>query len=165
MHRTSFNEMRVVLAKYLDRTAALQILDVGAALVPASWQHTYRELMAPAWTYCGADLAPAPNVDLVMAGEYRIQEDPGGFDAVLSGQCLEHVRHPWRLVPEIVRQARPGGLVILTAPWQWAEHRYPLDCWRILPDGMRVLLEDAGCEVLEAYTVERDCWGVARRRP
>ena len=164
MHRTSFDEMRAVLDRHLAgrRAAALDVLDVGSLLVPESLQRTYRELMSPQWRYTGADIAAGPNVDMVMA-EYGIPAPDGAYDVVISGQCLEHVREPWKLVPEMARVLAAGGLMVLTAPFQWAEHRFPLDCWRLLPDGMRVLFDLAGLTTVEAYINGRDCWGIARK--
>ncbi|MFA7044577.1 MAG: hypothetical protein WC186_09550, partial [Bacteroidales bacterium] len=36
---------------------------------------------------------------------------------------------------------KKGGLVCIITPFSVPEHRYPIDCWRILPDGYRYLLE------------------------
>lgn len=163
MHAGSYHEMKHVLYRYLDPARPLRVLDVGAACVNVSFPHTYREHMAGPWEYVGADVQAGPNVDLVMRSAYRIQKDGGRFDAVISGQCLEHVERPWALVREMARMLKVGGCMILTAPWRWEMHRWPIDCWRILPDGMRVLLRDAGLDVLETYTVADDCWGIGRK--
>jgi 2-polyprenyl-3-methyl-5-hydroxy-6-metoxy-1,4-benzoquinol methylase len=60
---------------------------------------------------------------------------------VISGQCLEHVRNPFRLVAEMARMLKPAGWIFLTAPTSWELHRCPLDYWRILPDGMDALFQ------------------------
>jgi hypothetical protein len=52
--------------------------------------------------------------------------------------------------------------VFITAPWSWEIHRYPVDCWRILPDGMRELIEQGGGDFVESYIVDRDTWGIGR---
>jgi SAM-dependent methyltransferase len=155
-------EMKRLLGEHLDPNAKLSILDVGSMDYGAAG-YTYRTLMAPAWTYVGCDVKPGPNVDMVQVSEDTIQGPGAAYDVVISGQCLEHVKRPWRLVPEMARMLRPGGLLIVTAPWQWKVHRYPLDCWRILPDGMRVLLEDGGLTCAAAYIKASDCWGVGAK--
>jgi len=154
---------RLIRRLAADRAQPARVLDVGAALVNRSYRHTYREHVPPAWAYVGCDLAPGENVDVVQPAPYTLPFDDASFDLVISGQVLEHVEEPARLVREMGRVLRPGGMVILTAPWRWEIHRYPLDCWRILPDGMAALLRTAGLDILETYIVERDCWGIGRK--
>ena len=162
MHQSSLTEMkRVLQARF--RGHRLMVLDVGSRVVGTD-RRTYRGLMRPEWTYLGCDVEAGENVDLVMPSPYQIPaEMDEAVDVVISGQCLEHVERPWRLVPEMARALKPGGTMVITAPWTWAIHRFPVDCWRILPDGMRVLLEDAGLTVEASYTVQNDCWGIGRR--
>jgi len=40
-----------------------------------------------------------------------------------------------------------GGHVITIVPVSWNFHEAPIDCWRIYPEGMRALYEEAGLEV------------------
>jgi hypothetical protein len=165
MHPSSFREMGRAIQKYLGprRGEKLEILDVGSMSVNANYPHTYRELMSPNWVYTGCDIAPGKNVDLVQLAPYRIREEDGLYDAVISGQCLEHVQAPWMLVREMARMLKPGGLLLITAPWNFPIHRYPLDCWRILPDGMNSLMADAGLEAVAAHVIESDCWGIGKK--
>lgn len=67
--------------------------------------------------------------------------DDNMFDNVLSEQVLEHVRKPWLCTDEFWRVLKPGGRVIIVVPAVVEEHRYPMDNWRVLIDGMYVLLE------------------------
>jgi len=164
MHQSSYNEMIAAIARQMDSRYGepLAVLDVGSRRVQPK-APTYRSLMPAAWTYTGCDVAPGDNVDLVQLGEYRIRQEAGLYDVVISGQCLEHTRHPWRLALEMARMLKPGGCAIWTAPWTWHYHPHPIDCWRILPDGMKALMESAGLNCLSAYIVEKDCWGIARK--
>ena len=164
MHQTSYNEMLAAIASHMDGRYGepLAVLDVGSRRVQRG-APTYRSLMPPAWTYTGCDTTPGDNVDLVQLGEYRIRQEAGLYDVVISGQCLEHVRHPWLLAAEMARMLKPGGWALWTAPWIWHYHPHPIDCWRILPDGMKALMESAGLTCLRAYRVEKDCWGIGRK--
>lgn len=74
------------------------------------------------------------------------------FDVIISGQCLEHVRKPWLWIKQISQLAKFNGLIWITAPNTWCFHEYPIDCWRVWPDGLRALFDEAGFETLEAYT-------------
>ena len=166
MHRTSFDEMRRLLQKHLgDRfDEPLEVLDVGSRQVEDGFGKTYRDLMPPAWRYEGCDLVPGANVDLVSLCAYRIREAAECYDLVISGQCLEHVELPHLLVCEMARMCRPGGRVIVTAPWQWHYHPHPLDCWRILPHGMAALFRLAVLDVVETYLKATECWGISRKK-
>ncbi len=163
MHDSSFNEMRRALVRYLgDRFEEhLWVLDIGSRCVRG--QPTYREIMPPAWLYMGSDIVPGPNVDMVQPAPYRIQILSAQYDLVISGQCLEHVEHPWLWMAEAARMLRPGGWCIVTAPWRWPVYRYPVDCWRILPDGLWALFESAGLAPVKTYIRRHDCWGIARK--
>jgi SAM-dependent methyltransferase len=94
--------------------------------------------------------------------EYPIESDE--YDVVLAGQVLEHVKLPWLWLPELVRVAKPWGLVALIAPAQEAYHEHPVDCWRIWPDGMRALMEHAGLQVeliaRQEWRRDRQTWGI-----
>ena len=47
-------------------------------------------------------------------------------------------------------------------PTSWVEHRHPVDCWRILPDGIKFLFDLAGIKPIEVYhnAPEHDCIGI-----
>jgi SAM-dependent methyltransferase len=176
MHDLSYREMAINIGKYFkDLPDRARVVDVGSLDINGS----YRALIEPRWRYLGMDLTEGKNVDLVMRSEF----DPGlpenFVDAVLCGQCLEHCRDPFRLMAELVKLAKPGAPILVVAPCEgWGEHRWPYDCWRFMPDGMRVLLERAGADcVVDPYikgylpgTVPTgqidgtDCWGIGRKR-
>jgi SAM-dependent methyltransferase len=89
---------------------------------------------------------------LLMTDPYEIPAPSDTFDVVLSSQVIEHVREPWRWMPELARVCRPGGVVATINPVSWPYHEAPVDCWRIYPEGMRALSELAG------LTVETSLW-------
>lgn len=158
MHPESMKLMQEFVVKYLPNKG-LTILDVGSYDVNG----TYKNLV-PRHFYHGLDIMAGPNVDIIATSPYAYPLADGVYDVVISGQSIEHVfnMHAW--IREIARVVKPGGLVCIIGPQLWEEHRYPVDCWRILPDGMRFLLgEIAGLKVLEAYMVGRDTIGIARK--
>lgn len=63
----------------------------------------------------------------------------GGVDILVADQVLEHVERPWKAAKEIARVVKPGGLCVVATPGLYPVHPSPLDCWRILHDGYRVL--------------------------
>jgi 2-polyprenyl-3-methyl-5-hydroxy-6-metoxy-1,4-benzoquinol methylase len=58
----------------------------------------------------------------VVADAGRLALRDGSFDVVISSELLEHTDAPERVIAELARVLRPGGLLALTTPnraWQW----------------------------------------------
>jgi SAM-dependent methyltransferase len=169
MHESSYIGMSKRLQEHCADLELLQItvLDIGSLDVNG----TYRPLMAPDWSYIGADLRAGPNVDVCMPGEYELPLESDSVDLIISGQCLEHCRNPFRLVAEATRVLKPGGLMLLVAPFLFFEHREPVDCFRFLPDGMRAIFDECGIETIDTHMDATqlqsaghvDCWAVGRK--
>lgn len=161
MHNSSLKGMQQNIAAYLGKaTPGTMVLDVGAMDVNG----TYRALFnSKIFKYMGTDLAAGPNVDLVMKSEFEIPLPDDSVDVVISGQCFEHCRNPFRLAVEMFRVCKPGGLCLVVAPREWKEHRHPWDCFRYLADGMRSILETAGFVVEKAFVIGIDCWGIGKK--
>jgi len=151
MHPNTYSEMQKFAAR-LPR-APLRIGDVGSYDVNG----TYRAIFAsePRWTYVGMDMAAGNNVDIVLNGEDDWNNVPeASFDVVISGQTMEHTRRPWIFARQLARLGKRGALFCVIAPFTWPYHCHPIDCWRVFPDGMRAVLEDAGLLVLETYMTQ-----------
>jgi SAM-dependent methyltransferase len=86
--------------------------------------------------------------DIVYGGGTLPFRD-GSFDTVLSVQVLEHTPRPGVLMAEMSRVLAPGGLLILTAPFQFRLHEQPHDYFRYSPYGLQQLCNDVGLEVFE----------------
>lgn len=111
-----------------------KVLDVGSFDVNG----TFRPLFS-AHEYTGTDLAAGPNVDVIQPDAFTLPFPDGFFDVVISGNMLEHCTMPWKIVLEMDRVLKPGGLMAITTPWSIGYHAYPVDCWRLSPDAMTVL--------------------------
>lgn len=117
------------------------VLDIGSCDVNG----TYRPMIEEhGWHYTGLDIAAGPNVDIVSPDPYHFPVADNTYDIVISGSTMEHVQAVWKWIPELVRVLKPGGLLAITTHWSEREHRYPVDCWRIMPDGMRYLFDQTG---------------------
>lgn len=136
MHKTSYDYMSTVVTERFDSQQPLTILDIGSYNVNGSYKSIFN---SPQWKYTGLDVRSGPNVDIV-AEPYCWPIESNTYDIVISGQCLEHVEMPWLWIKEVERVCKPKGFVVIIVPYCWPEHKEPLDCWRILPDGLRVLL-------------------------
>ncbi len=160
MHPAALEAMARMLPP--DLTSQL-VLDAGSLDVNG----TYRPLVEKrGGRYVGLDLVQGSNVDVVSPDPYCYPFPDGYFDVVLSGSVMEHVERPWLWVPELARVLKPGGWLCLVTHWCFPLHRYPVDCWRILPDGMQVLFDDTGglTEYEVGLTNDQDVYARARKR-
>ena len=165
---------KLFAAKILPSERPLNVLDVGSLNVNG----TYRDFFpSPQCNYTGLDMAPGPNVDIVPATPYKWKElGTDNFDIVISGQVLEHAEFFWVTVGEMVRVTRLGGLICIIVPNGFAEHRYPVDCYRFFTDGVVAMARYYCLEILHAHTnlgppgdirwisdTQADCMLVARK--
>lgn len=158
------------LMGWLFKTHLSSIGNVGDHCIDIGSQDingTYKQLCSQFASYTGADIAEGPNVDILLPERRWLASVGKQYEIIISGQCLEHVRKPWEWILEVKSLMKPDGWLFLIAPYSWRIHRYPLDCWRILPDGMEALLETADL-VIETIghtkykTGNGDTFGVAR---
>jgi len=145
----------------LDRTARLNIADIGSLNVNGDYRGLFN---APTWKYVGVDMNPGQNVDVVVDGEtdWKNIEDQT-FDLVISGQTMEHVRMPWIWMMEIRRILRRGGQAFIVAPHTHHEHNFPVDCWRVFPEGMKALMAWCGFYDVKTWKNSTDTVGWGKR--
>ena len=150
MHPSSYDKMARFRRDYLEarKSERLTIYDIGSQDINGSYRPLFSE---PAWRYIGVDMTAGKNVDLVLKNPYHWREiRPRSADVVISGQTFEHTEFFWETTAQIARVLKTGGLCCILAPSAGPEHRYPVDCWRVYPDGFRAVARYAGLEVLEA---------------
>jgi SAM-dependent methyltransferase len=146
MHNASYSAMDKVLDLYREESA--RVLDVGSMDING----TFRPLVEMrGWKYTGIDLRWGKNVDAVPLSPYRYLYDDNTFDVVICGNTLHNVAEPWRLIPEMVRVLKPGGLLAIVTIHCWGENRHPQDYYRFMPDGLRHLFNLTG--KLERYDI------------
>lgn len=129
-----------MMGRHLNRVdlTGKRVLDIGSLDLNGN----YRGLIeGRGGDYAGLDLVGGQNVDVIARGSYDYPIDSGSLDVAISGSVMEHVEAPWLWVPELARMLRPAGFLAIVTHWQWEIHRFPVDCWRFLPDGMNYLLE------------------------
>jgi len=127
------------------------VLEIGARVVGA-YSSLHAERFAPECRFIGADIHPAPGVDLVVDAHALARAvAPGSLDGVFSLAVMEHLAAPWVVAAEINRALRIGGLTLHLLPQAYPAHEQPNDFWRMSDDGLRVLFGPAtGFEVLDA---------------
>ena len=126
------------------------MLDLGSQDINGSYRPLFSE---PAWRYLGVDMSAGANVDIVLADPYDWREiAPASADVIISGQTFEHTEFFWLTMLQIARALRPNAICCIIAPSSGPEHRFPVDCWRVYPDGLRAVARYAGLETAEAWT-------------
>ena len=146
-NRVLYRLMEDVLTYAADRYARGRLLDIGCGSKP--WE----VLFAPFVTeHVGIDHVPSkrnPSAVDVIATAYEVPLPDAGADTLLLTSVMEHLEQPERALAECRRLLRPGGHLIMTAPFIWPVHEQPRDFFRYSPDGLRFLLESAGFELVE----------------
>jgi SAM-dependent methyltransferase len=171
MHNSSLRLMRRSLKQHflpdpvLSRRESVRVLDVGGADVNGSYRQLFDGLGATVTT---VDIAVGSGVDTVLDDPYQLPFESESFDMVCSGQTFEHSPRFWDLFTEMCRVARSDGLIVVIAPSAGDEHRYPVDCYRFLPDALPALAEHAGVHLVEGHRDEvgpfHDVVGVFRKQ-
>ena len=148
-------------ARHLFRPETL-VLEIG----PDSFPSSYRKLIeneTAQWDTL--DMYEDPKLTYCSTEENKFPIPDNRYDVVLAVQVIEHVRRPWIWLKEVARICKPDGHVVLVCPVSWPFHEAPIDCFRIYPDGMKALLEDAGLETIKCLFESQELPGYKRYTP
>ena len=154
MDAPTYGFMEDFVTTYITKTG-LKVCDVGSRDINGSYRPLFENQF-----YTGIDIVPGKNVDVVVE-PYRFPFPDGAFDVVVSGQTLEHVEDIYAWMQEVARISK--DLVCIIAPWKFKEHRFPVDCWRILPDGMSFLFKRSGLRQIHIELSGASCIGIAKK--
>lgn len=140
---------------------------------PARFLALYRELEVAGDPFLAVDLGCGParpdtaeltrlvNVDVdpdahlprgVVGDVGRVGGVPANddaFDLALSAAVLEHVPYPLDHLREAHRLLKPGGRLYVDGASMQPLHRVPGHYFGIYPDGLRLLLDEAGFDVVD----------------
>lgn len=139
MHKSSYSTMARLRACIAP---GARVLDVGGAVVNGSYRTLFADCKYTSLDFAGADVN-------VVGYDWPLDDE--SFDAVISGQALEHDGMFWRTMTNIARVLKPGGYAILIVPSSGEVHRFPVDCYRFLPDSMAALAEWSGLELVATH--------------
>lgn len=151
MHVSSMLRMKWFVDNYASKKPGkIKVLDVGSYDVNGSYRQLFEE---DKYEYVGLDMEAGPNVDIVPKHTYNWKEiETDSFDVVISGQAFEHIEYFWITLSEMTRVLKKNGLLCLIAPRGFEDHRYPVDCYRFLTDGMVALARYVCLDILHAHT-------------
>lgn len=95
------------------------------------------------------DVDASKNTD-VVGDAHNLPFKDESFEVVVCSEMLEHADDPPKVISEIERVLKPGGLVVLTTRFAYPVHDAPNDYWRFTPYGLRKLF--SAFEVIEVAT-------------
>jgi SAM-dependent methyltransferase len=136
-------EAAVTEAKRGMPIGARVVLDIGCGQKP------YADLFADC-IHVGLNNSIEDAAPDVIGDATRLPIASHRVDLVFCTQVLEHVIEPWSLVRECFRVLKPGGWLVLSAPFYWPLHEEPHDYFRFTRYGLESMIMGAGftrCDV------------------
>lgn len=138
MFNTNINELN--RQTWLESTLAglpsgSRILDAGAGELKNQPYCSHLEYVSQDFCqYVGRQGAPAEGLQMefwdtsdidIVSDITAIPEPDASFDAILCSEVLEHIPEPTHALDEFERLLKPGGVLILTAPFSSNVHMAP----------------------------------------
>lgn len=140
------------------------ILDVGTGL-----NTTVLEMFGDKWHVTPSDINVGEwnshipgmiELDVMKMSHQLGNLNPDGYDAVVLSEVLEHVTDPDAAMYQSWFVLKPGGILVVSAPFMYRIHEYGgddtetsepglKDYWRFTPNGLRQLF------IRQAFT---ECW-------
>jgi SAM-dependent methyltransferase len=103
--------------------------------------------------YVGCDMREGPGVDRIEDLANLSLPDES-VETIICVETLEHCFHVERAVGEMLRVLKPGGLLLISTPFQFHIHSYPDDYWRLTPSCLARLLADLPATMVGSQGVE-----------
>jgi ubiquinone/menaquinone biosynthesis C-methylase UbiE len=115
------------------------VLDVGCGQSP------YKFLLDPSQTtYFGIDIVDAnkfdyANSEITPFNGQDIPFEDSKFEGLICTEVLEHVFTFQKLIDEMFRVMKKGGIGIITIPWSARYHYIPYDFFRYTPSSLKAM--------------------------
>ncbi len=149
---------RQVTAEYYGRGAGqdmagpAKILDLGCGEGDSA---EFFGKACPNAAWFGVDIQDSPEVRarsctnraLAAFDGISLPYGDGVFDLIFTRQVFEHVRHPDRLLGEVARILKPGGLFVGSVSYLEPYHSFSV--FNFTPYGIMRVVQDAGLDLME----------------
>ena len=103
----------------------------------------YRSFFPLATSYEVVDVTPKDGVDYVCDIHDATSMPQAAFDTIICLQVFEHLAWPEKAAESIAQLLKPGGTLLLTAPFINPVHYVPTDYRRFTPECLTMILEQA----------------------
>ena len=138
---------KIEFDKYLSNNCGLKILDIGgrdrSKVDRSKFYGSDHEITV-------LDIADGENVDVV--GDAHLLSNyfsPNSFDVLVSTSVFEHLHSPWKVVIEMNRVLKLGGLALVQTHQTLGMHDMPWDFWRFSDQAWKAIFNPkTGFEIL-----------------
>ena len=113
-----------------------RVLVIGGGAYEQGTATLYRDAAIRGLSF---DIYHSPGIDMI-ADAHKIPLSDGSVDGVLIQAGIEHVLEPERVVAEIWRVLKPGGIAYAETPFLQQVHEAAYDFTRFTDSGQRYLL-------------------------
>jgi len=134
---------REVINKFLPHIKG-RVLDLGAGSAK------YKEMiLKKALEYRSCDAVKNKNIDDIC-DVLNLPYPQESFDTIISTQVMEHVKNPFKMAEQIFKVLKPGGKVIVTAPFLIPMHSDPDDYFRFTASGLSEIFKQSSFTIIES---------------
>jgi SAM-dependent methyltransferase len=132
----------------------LNVLDVGCGEKPFyPYFHDFTK------NYIGTEIIENEYVDVICPAEDLLIED-NWADVVMCLSVMEHVNDPDKVISELFRVTKKGGLLLLSTHGFFPWHPYPQDHWRWTQTGLKLIIEKGGFDSVEIHATRGTISGI-----
>lgn len=152
VRRSDHDPYHARFAEFVQMVASMSspmVVELGARNVSGVMRRAH---FPNAGQYLGVDVHAGQGVDIV-GDAHRLSEllAPDSVDALYSFSVFEHLLFPWKVVLEINRVLKRGGIVLVSTHPVWPPHELPWDFWRFPAGGLAALFsKPLGFELIAA---------------
>lgn len=128
-----------------------QLLDIGCGKMP------YRDYIlknSEVEQYTGLDIESALAYDQSIKPDFTwdgnvMPFNDNSFDCAFATEVLEHCPDPEKILKEVHRVLKPGGVFFFTVPFLWPLHEVPHDEYRYTPFSLEKKLNNTGFRTIK----------------
>lgn len=152
MHESAYISGKCFFDLYTTETS--KILEIGSQNVNGSLRDHSKSK-----DYTGVDFVKGKGVDVILEDPYKYPFESNTFDVIVTSSCFEHSEMFWLSFIECLRVLKPTGVLYYNVPALFAYHRYPVDCWRFMPDSAKALetwgnYNNIPTKVIESFIIQ-----------